>query len=325
MSHLATIADSLTPRERLRAGLMLASIVALHVIGFGVFILFVVPSHYKGLGIGVAVLAYSLGLRHAFDADHIAAIDNTTRKLITRASGRSASATSSRSGTRRSSSRSESGSSSPRRPSTGRSPTATRVSAVRRRLRNGRVGELPVRNRDAQPRHPRRHRPCVPRDAPRHLRRGRARASAPEPRPDEPLLRPVDALDQPRVADLPGRGRVRDGFRHRDRGRAARDDGAARDPAPAVLRDPLPADPVHGGHVSDGHARRDLHELRLRLGVLQPGPQGLLQPRDHGPVGRDLLLHRRDRGARSALERGERPGGGFSRSMAGFDINRRGS
>ena len=40
------------------------------------------PSHYKGLGIGVAGLAYSLGLRHAFDADHISAIDNTTRKLM---------------------------------------------------------------------------------------------------------------------------------------------------------------------------------------------------------------------------------------------------
>ncbi len=73
---------ALTPRERLRAGLMLVAILALHVVGFGVFILFVVPSHYKGLGIGVAGLAYSLGLRHAFDADHIAAIDNTTRKLM---------------------------------------------------------------------------------------------------------------------------------------------------------------------------------------------------------------------------------------------------
>ncbi len=61
---------------------MLAVIATLHVLGFAVFILFVVPSHYKGLGIGVAGLAYSLGLRHAFDADHISAIDNTTRKLM---------------------------------------------------------------------------------------------------------------------------------------------------------------------------------------------------------------------------------------------------
>ena len=31
---------------------------------------------------GLATLAYTFGLRHAFDADHIAAIDNTTRKLL---------------------------------------------------------------------------------------------------------------------------------------------------------------------------------------------------------------------------------------------------
>jgi high-affinity nickel-transport protein len=61
---------------------MFASILALHIIGFGIFIIFVVPGHYKGLGIGVSILAYTLGSRHAFDADHISAIDNTTRKLM---------------------------------------------------------------------------------------------------------------------------------------------------------------------------------------------------------------------------------------------------
>jgi high-affinity nickel-transport protein len=61
---------------------MTGSILLLHFIGFGVFIAFVVPGHYKGLGIGVSVLAYTFGLRHAFDADHISAIDNTTRKLM---------------------------------------------------------------------------------------------------------------------------------------------------------------------------------------------------------------------------------------------------
>ena len=47
----------------------------------GSVILFVLvaPLHYTGLGAGVAVLAYTLGLRHAFDADHISAIDNCTR------------------------------------------------------------------------------------------------------------------------------------------------------------------------------------------------------------------------------------------------------
>jgi high-affinity nickel-transport protein len=61
---------------------MCVTITALHVVGFGVFILAVLPSHYRGLGLGIAGLAYSLGMRHAFDADHISAIDNTTRKLL---------------------------------------------------------------------------------------------------------------------------------------------------------------------------------------------------------------------------------------------------
>ncbi len=72
----------MTPTQWLQTKLMFASILLLHVIGFGVFIIFVVPGHYRGLGIGVSVLAYTLGLRHAFDADHISAIDNTTRKLM---------------------------------------------------------------------------------------------------------------------------------------------------------------------------------------------------------------------------------------------------
>jgi high-affinity nickel-transport protein len=76
------VAKALTRKERRRASLMFVTIAALHIVGFGVFLALVLPSHYKGLGIGVAGLAYSLGLRHAFDADHISAIDNTTRKLM---------------------------------------------------------------------------------------------------------------------------------------------------------------------------------------------------------------------------------------------------
>jgi high-affinity nickel-transport protein len=71
---------AMTPAERRRVGLMYGSILGLHVLGFGIFVAFVVPAHYRGLGIGVSVLAYTLGLRHAFDADHIAVIDNATRK-----------------------------------------------------------------------------------------------------------------------------------------------------------------------------------------------------------------------------------------------------
>ena len=74
--------QALSPAEWRRAALMFGFIAALHLAGFGIFVFLVVPEHYKGLGTGVAVLAYTLGMRHAFDADHISAIDNTTRKLM---------------------------------------------------------------------------------------------------------------------------------------------------------------------------------------------------------------------------------------------------
>ena len=44
-------------------------------------IAFVTFHHYPVL-LGTSLLAYSFGLRHAVDADHIAAIDNVTRKLM---------------------------------------------------------------------------------------------------------------------------------------------------------------------------------------------------------------------------------------------------
>jgi high-affinity nickel-transport protein len=73
---------AMTPVERRRVSLMYSSILGLHLLGFAIFLFFVVPAHYKGLGIGISVLTYTLGLRHAFDADHLAAIDNCTRKVM---------------------------------------------------------------------------------------------------------------------------------------------------------------------------------------------------------------------------------------------------
>lgn len=65
---------------------MFAVILALHLIGWIILVSVVQPAGLslggKAFGIGVGVTAYTLGLRHAFDADHIAAIDNTTRKLM---------------------------------------------------------------------------------------------------------------------------------------------------------------------------------------------------------------------------------------------------
>ncbi|WP_280301227.1 HoxN/HupN/NixA family nickel/cobalt transporter [Nocardia abscessus] len=65
---------------------MSVAVVALHILGWGTLLLFVAPGHYviegSVFGVGLGVTAYTLGMRHAFDADHIAAIDNTTRKLV---------------------------------------------------------------------------------------------------------------------------------------------------------------------------------------------------------------------------------------------------
>jgi high-affinity nickel-transport protein len=73
-------------RDWLRTGALLAVIAALHVAAFMILIAMVAPNHYtvghQVFGVGLGITAYTLGMRHAFDADHIAAIDNTTRKLM---------------------------------------------------------------------------------------------------------------------------------------------------------------------------------------------------------------------------------------------------
>ncbi len=78
--------SSLTPSEWGRLGAMAAVITALNAGGWGIFAFAVAPHHFHypglGIGLGVAVTAWTLGARHGFDADHISAIDNTTRKLM---------------------------------------------------------------------------------------------------------------------------------------------------------------------------------------------------------------------------------------------------
>ena len=85
-ARLARIRAGLTPAEWARAGGMVATVVGLNVAGW-VMLAAAVSGHYhisktEVFGFGTGILAYTLGMRHAFDADHIAAIDNTTRKLI---------------------------------------------------------------------------------------------------------------------------------------------------------------------------------------------------------------------------------------------------
>jgi high-affinity nickel-transport protein len=77
---------SLTGAERARLAGMGAVVLGLNGLGWGIFALAILPRHFHyqglGIGVGVAITAWTLGMRHAFDADHIAAIDNTTRKLM---------------------------------------------------------------------------------------------------------------------------------------------------------------------------------------------------------------------------------------------------
>lgn len=87
-TRLGDFRRSLTGADRRSLIAMASFVVLLHVIGFGVLLGLVTPQHYHLGGdhpvftVGVGILAYTFGLRHAFDADHIAAVDNTTRKLI---------------------------------------------------------------------------------------------------------------------------------------------------------------------------------------------------------------------------------------------------
>ena len=64
----------------------LGFVLFLHVLGWGLLIGVIAPHDYevggKVLGVGLGLTAYTLGMRHAFDIDHIAAIDNVTRKLM---------------------------------------------------------------------------------------------------------------------------------------------------------------------------------------------------------------------------------------------------
>jgi high-affinity nickel-transport protein len=85
-ARLVKIRDGLTPGEWARTGGMAGSIIGLHILGWGMLAA-AVGGHYhitqtEIFGFGTGILAYTLGMRHAFDADHIAAIDNTTRKLV---------------------------------------------------------------------------------------------------------------------------------------------------------------------------------------------------------------------------------------------------
>jgi high-affinity nickel-transport protein len=86
-SRMTRARDALTAKEWASLSGMAAFVLLLHLAGWGVLVAIVAPRHLhttstQVFGIGLGLTAYTLGMRHAFDADHIAAIDNTTRKLM---------------------------------------------------------------------------------------------------------------------------------------------------------------------------------------------------------------------------------------------------
>jgi nickel/cobalt transporter (NiCoT) family protein len=81
------ISTALTGREWRTVAGMGGVVIGLHVLGFFILIAVVAPHRYQlgssgAFTVGLGLTAYTLGLRHALDADHISAIDNTTRKLM---------------------------------------------------------------------------------------------------------------------------------------------------------------------------------------------------------------------------------------------------
>jgi high-affinity nickel-transport protein len=72
------IRSALDPAQRRSLAAMAMVVLGLHALGF----LLLTSLHNRALVLGTGLAAYTLGLRHAFDADHICAIDNTTRKLM---------------------------------------------------------------------------------------------------------------------------------------------------------------------------------------------------------------------------------------------------
>ena len=87
MSRVAKLRVALDAGQWRTVAMMATVVLGLHGLGFFLLIALVAPHHFRlgttgAFAVGTGVTAYTLGLRHAFDADHISAIDNTTRKLM---------------------------------------------------------------------------------------------------------------------------------------------------------------------------------------------------------------------------------------------------
>src|SRR5580692_1343476 len=79
---IAAVANLFNDKQDNIRGKVVAVYLLLFISSAAAWLWAVVAFHDYPILLGTAALAYSFGLRHAFDADHIAAIDNVTRKLM---------------------------------------------------------------------------------------------------------------------------------------------------------------------------------------------------------------------------------------------------
>jgi nickel/cobalt transporter (NiCoT) family protein len=79
---IATLANLFNDKQETIRGKVFAVYILLFVVNAAAWLWAIVAFHHYPVLLGTAALAFSFGLRHAFDADHIAAIDNVTRKLM---------------------------------------------------------------------------------------------------------------------------------------------------------------------------------------------------------------------------------------------------
>src|ERR1700733_5223569 len=70
---------SFSPAEWTRLAGLYGFIGVLHLLGWGLYLHY--AAHHPQL-VGLGFVAYLFGLRHAFDADHIAAVDDTVRFML---------------------------------------------------------------------------------------------------------------------------------------------------------------------------------------------------------------------------------------------------
>lgn len=73
-----------TPAERVRLSVIIGAVAVLHIAGWALYFYWTRHLAAAASFAGTGTLAYALGVRHAFDADHIAAIDDTTRLMLQR-------------------------------------------------------------------------------------------------------------------------------------------------------------------------------------------------------------------------------------------------